>query len=312
MLQAMATCAEPMYVERLAIVWMMRLNRSLSVACLTDRWLADFSPANGVVELLSRLDGGRPCSLPRVLQNDLWMRLPPRLTKLNAALSVCSIPCPAYVSGSLPICIMPYSPIGIATFLASSAACMKIFFRLRLPALATNHRRALLCGPVRPPGRGVPRLPRRLLLPQSVGQASPPQGVLTVGPRPGALRRRAIYGFLRPRRPLPRPCRCPRCRLIRVVGRLVGSLPAGSTRDRGPRRTPRAITTSLKWPGIASARCGHIRDSSGVSHAGRYFQRSTRDLEGSEFWPRDEHGLCRVRCRALGSRAASQLQDDLG
>ena len=245
MLQAMATCAEPMYVERLAIVWMMRLNRSLSVACLTDRWLADFSPANGVVELLSRLDGGRPCSLPRVLQNDLWMRLPPRLTKLNAALSVCSIPCPAYVSGSLPICIMPYSPIGIATFLASSAACMKIFFRLRLPALATNHRRLLRWGPVLPPGRGVPRLPRRLLLPQSVGQASPPQGVLTVGPRPGALRRRAIYGFLRPRRPLPRPCRCPRLRLIRVVGRFVGSFPAGSTRLRGPRRTPRAMTTSV-------------------------------------------------------------------
>lgn len=54
------------------------------------------------------------------------------------------------------------------------------------------------------------------------------------------------YGFPRRRRPRPLPCRCPRARRTRDDGRfLPRTLPAGSTRLRGPRFTPLAITTSF-------------------------------------------------------------------
>jgi hypothetical protein len=57
----------------------------------------------------------------------------------------------------------------------------------------------------------------------------------------------ASHGFLPLRRPRPVPWRCPLWRLMRVVGRLVGSFPAGSTRLRGPRYDPRAITISCPY-----------------------------------------------------------------
>jgi hypothetical protein len=76
-----------------------------------------------------------------------------------------------------------------------------------------------------------------------------------------AAPRRPSHGFLRPRRPLPVPCRCPRARLMRVVGRFVRSLPTGSTRERGPRFTPFAITSSCLC-GSCSGGASTVADAS--------------------------------------------------
>lgn len=99
--------------------------------------------------------------------------------------------------------------------------------------------------------------------------AAPISGPSVVAPRhpdgrtpTWGLEAASHYGFLRDRRPRPTPCRCPRARRIRVVGRLVGSLPAGSTRLRGPSLTPLAIR--------ASCPCGMSRDAASTTEAASF------------------------------------------
>jgi hypothetical protein len=121
------------------------------------------------------------------------------------------------------------------------------------------------CSTPRAPYRsGTRTRTRRATAPTALACASPVGGKRAVTPRCAAHRAMAArclvtfghYDLILRLRPRAAPCRCPRCRRMRVEGRCSRpSFPAGSTRLRGPRLTPRA---TLEPPGSAK-RCPFVK-----------------------------------------------------